>query len=132
MRVNKKAELIKKRIEAYFNSRKSAVLNKEKEPVLDANGQIVYEYVKPLTVTGLARALGFSSREQMLSVRDQKSAEAIASALLTIEEYAEEKLFYKDSFSGTKLFLSVNFPRYQEQEAQSPDPFPDAFDAWAK
>ena len=129
---NRKAAILNEKIADYFNARKSAVLDKNKEPVLDANGDPVYEYVRPLTVTGLANALGFSSREQMLAVRDQKSAEAIASALLRIEEYAEEKLFYKDSFSGTKLFLSVNFPRYQEGTQGAFESFPEAYDSWAK
>ena len=48
-------------------------------------------------------------------------------------EYAEEKLFFKDSFSGTKLFLSVNFPRWRGlSEGEGYEPFPENYDAWAK
>lgn len=129
----KKHEVIRQKIDAYFASRKTPLLAKDGTPVPDADGRAIYEITRPLTVTGLARALGYCSREEMLSERDKKSAEAIASALLAIEEYAEEKLFYKESFSGTKLFLSVNFPRWRTggatEEAES---FPEAYEPWAK
>ena len=36
----------------------------------------------------------------------------IERALLRIESFGEEKLFSKDSFSGTKLFLEKNFSRW--------------------
>ncbi len=123
---------IKRGIDAYFSSRKSPIYQKDGTPKTDEEGNVLCEITRPLTVTGLARALGFQSREEMLSCKDEKSAELIASALLAIEEYAEEKLFYKESFSGTKLFLSVNFPRWKNEAALPSEEFPEAFDAWVK
>lgn len=128
-----KAHKIRAAIDAYFASRKTPQRAKDGTLLLDEDGAPIYEITRPLTVTGLARALGFTSREEMMAVKDKKSAEAIASALLAIEEYAEEKLFYKESFSGTKLFLSVNFERWRaEDRAADADPFPEGFDNWAR
>lgn len=129
----KKHEQIKQDIEAYFASRKTPLCAKDGTPILDEDGRMIYEITRPLTVSGLARSLGFSSREKMLSIKDKKSAEAIASALLAIEEYAEEKLFYKESFAGTKLFLSVNFPRWNATGCEEgAEPFPESFENWAR
>lgn len=127
-----RVRVIQKKINDYLESRKTPLRAKDGTLLTDEEGALLYETTRPLTVTGLARALGFSSREAMLAETDEKSAEAIASALLAIEEFAEEKLFYKESFSGTKLFLSVNFPRWQKEGAREEDEeFPEAFDAWA-
>lgn len=127
-----KAEQYKEKIEAYFAARRAPVCQKDGSVVTDEHGNAILAFTRPPTVTGLCHALGFSSREKMLQVRDKKCAEAIASALLVIEEYAEEKLFSKESFSGTKLFLSVNFPRWREVSHTECEPFPEQFDAWAK
>lgn len=126
-----KAQQTEEKIRAYFAARRRMLCDKNAEPLLSEDGQVLYEFYRAPTVTGLAHALGFSTREQMLAVSDKKSAEAIASALLIIEEYAEEKLFSKESFSGTKLFLSVNFPRWRQAEAAEAEPFPEAYAPWA-
>lgn len=128
----RKYKYLQSKIDAYFKSRKTPVLAKDGTHLCDAGGRPLYEVTRPMTVTGLARALGFCSREEMMAQTDEKSAEAIASALLAIEEYAEEKLFYKESFSGTKLFLSVNFPRWKQEAAPEAEAFPESFDSWAK
>lgn len=127
-----KAEKIQAKIDAYFKSRKTPVRAKDGSVQTDERGEVLWEETRPLTVTGLARALGFSSREEMMAVTDKKSAEAIASALLKVEEAAEEKLFYKESFSGTKLFLSVNFPRWRAETETEEESFPQDFEPWGK
>ncbi|MBR6530697.1 MAG: hypothetical protein IKT43_04705 [Clostridia bacterium] len=128
----KNEKKIQAKIDAYFDSRKSPLRAKDGALLTDEAGHVLYEVTRPLTVTGLCRALGFCSREEMMAVKDEKSAEAIASALLAVEEYAEEKLFYKESFAGTKLFLSVNFPRWRQGETEEADEFPEAYEIWAK
>ncbi len=127
-----KCEKIKEKITAYLESRKTPLRAKDGSVQTDENGKVLLEETRPLTVSGLARALGFSSREEMMAVNDKKSGEANASALLAIEEAAEEKLFYKESFSGTKLFLSVNFPRWREGTVTENEEFPQEFEHWGK
>ena len=127
-----KNEQIKAAIQTYFESRRTPLRAKDGTVQTDEEGRVLYEETRPLTVSGLARALGFSSREEMMATKDKKSAEAIASALLAVEEAAEEKLFYKESFSGTKLFLSVNFPRWREGTVTESEEFPQEFESWGK
>ena len=75
----RKHKYLQARINAYFQSRKTPVLAKDGSHMRDENGRPLYEVTRPMTVTGLARALGFCSREEMLAQTDEKSAEAIAS-----------------------------------------------------
>ena len=58
------------------------------------------------------------SREDLDRITDEKIRALIDRALLRIEESAEEKLFQKDLFQGTKLFLTTNFPRWRGAEPE--------------
>lgn len=118
--VFKGAEDIKAKIERYFRSCEAVqALDDECAPVFDKNGAPVYAVQEvPLTVSGLALALGFGSREELLSYRGKPYAEAaIRSALLRIENYAEERLFDKGQSSGAKYFLEGNFKSWGEEDA---------------
>ena len=89
------AEEINVKIERYFRSCEPVqAVDDECAPMFDKNGAPVYAVQEvPLTVSGLAIALGFGSREELLSYRGKPFAEnAIRSALLRIENYAEERL----------------------------------------
>lgn len=110
-------EDIKNRIERYFHSCEGVqALDDECSPVFDKNGAPVYAVPEsPLTVSGLAMALGFGSREELLSYKGKPYAEAaIRLALLRIENYAEERLFDKGQSSGAKYFLEGNFPSWSD------------------
>ena len=118
--VFKGAEDIRAKIERYFRSCEAVqALDDECAPVFDKNGAPVYAVPEvPLTVSGLALALGFGSREELLSYRGKPYAEAaIRSALLRIENYAEERLFDKGQSSGAKYFLEGNFKSWGEEGA---------------
>ncbi|MGN0598539.1 MAG: terminase small subunit [Oscillospiraceae bacterium] len=111
------AEEVNSKIERYFRSCEPVqALDDECAPVFDKNGAPVYAVQEvPLTVSGLAIALGFGSREELLSYRGKPFAEAaIRSALLRIENYAEERLFDKGQSSGAKYFLEGNFKSWCE------------------
>lgn len=111
------AEEIGEKIERYFRSCEPVqALDDECAPVFDKNGAPVYAVQEvPLTVSGLAIALGFGSREELLSYHGKPFAEnAIRSALLRIENYAEERLFDKGQSSGAKYFLEGNFKSWCE------------------
>ena len=102
----------REKIEAYFASRRIPRLDKNGEICRSAAGEVLYDE-RPCTVSGLVLALGLSRREELDGICDRDVRVLVDRALLRIEESAEEKLFQKDSFQGTKLFLSTNFPRWQ-------------------
>lgn len=111
------AEEVNAKIERYFRSCEPVqAVDDECVPMFDKNGAPVYAVQEvPLTVSGLAIALGFGSREELLSYRGKPFAEnAIRSALLRIENYAEERLFDKGQSSGAKYFLEGNFKAWSE------------------
>jgi len=106
---------LQKRIDEYFNSRMTEQYSKNGELLLDVTGKPVKRVEFPYTLTGLALSLGLDSREALFSFENKEMARLVKMAVMKIEEYAEEKLFSKESFSGVKLFLSVNFERWQDK-----------------
>ncbi len=112
----KTAQEMEKRIKLYFNSRLSPLVDKNGDAVKDASGKAQMKTVLPYTLTGLALALGLESRDELYSFKDEKMQRLVKMAILRIEEYAEERLFSKEAFSGVKLFLSVNFDRWREAD----------------
>ena len=85
--------------------------------LLDDEGKpVVYKGVpviigrRPPTVTGLAYALGFKSRQALLNYQGkEKFNDTITRAKLRIESYTEERLFDKDGVNGAKFSLINNF-----------------------
>ena len=108
----KSVEEIEDKIEQYF-----AIC--EGEPLLDDEGkQIVNKYgcpcwikpPKPPTVTGLALALGFASRQALLNYQAKKEFnDTITRAKSRVEEYAESRLFDRDGSNGAQFSLRNNF-----------------------
>lgn len=108
----KNVEEIEEKIEQYF-----AIC--EGEPLLDDEGkQIVNKYgcpcwikpPKPPTVTGLALALGFASRQALLNYQAKKEFnDTITRAKSRVEEYAESRLFDRDGSNGAQFSLRNNF-----------------------
>ena len=69
----KSKEELEERIEKYFESCKGEVLKDEDgSPVLDKYGQPVIIDRRPPTITGLALALGFASRQALLNYQAKK------------------------------------------------------------
>lgn len=97
----------------YFSSRRQIKRDSEGNPVVAKTGEVLFEE-RPCTVTGIALALGMGRREELFSVKDKKVKALIDRALLRVEENAEEKLFFKETVGGARLFLSVNFKRWAE------------------
>ena len=72
---------------------------------------------KPLTITGLALALGFNSRQTLLNYQGKKEfMDTIMRAKTRIEQYAEERLFDKDGANGAKFSLANNFEGWKEKQ----------------
>lgn len=111
---------LKKRIEGYFRDcRGVAECDEDGNAVYDKNGARIMKIAeKPLTVTGLANAIGFPTRRALLNFRgSERQNDIIDRALSVIEEYGESRLLDKGQFSGAKFFLVNNFAGW----ADSPD-----------
>lgn len=105
-------------IEEYFKACEGEIL-KEKDGtvVLNKYGQPVIVGEKPPTVTGLALALGFNSRQSLLNYQDKPQfMDTITHAKSRIEEYAESRLFDKDGVNGAKFNLINNFKGWKEEK----------------
>ena len=115
----KSKEEIEEKIEQYFREC-------EGEPLLDDDGnQVVNKFgypcyikpPKPPTITGLALALGFTSRMDLLRYQGKKEfCYTITRAKSRVEEYAESRLFDRDGSSGAQFNLRNNFKGWNNLE----------------
>ncbi len=114
----KNKEEMQEKIDQYFKDCEGKVLKDDKnEPIFNKHGQVVIVGQKPLTMTGLARALGFSSRQSLLNYEGKKEfLDTIMRARMRVEEYTEECLFYKESANGAKFSLANNFAGWTEKK----------------
>lgn len=114
----KNKEQIEGLIEQYFKSCEGEILkDRDGEPVFNKYGQPVIVNQRPPTVTGLALALGFSSRQALLNYQAKKEFnDTITRAKSRIEQYAEERLFDRDGANGAKFSLSNNFKGWSEKQ----------------
>lgn len=106
-------------IDKYFEDCKGEILiNKDTgEPYYNKVGQPVIIGEHPPTITGLALALGFVSRQSLLDYTN-KSAEfsdTITRAKAFVEEYTEARLFDRDGSNGAKFSLINNFKGWREK-----------------
>ncbi len=104
--------------DAYFQGCLGKPLyNEEGEAVLDKQGLPVMVGVHPPTVSGLALALGFTARKELLCYRGKKKyRETVERARLRVEEYWESQLFDKDKRQGAEFELRSNFCWGQEED----------------
>lgn len=114
----KSVKEMQKAIDKYFEDCKGEVLT-------DADGNVMYDKYgcpivvgsRPLTVTGLALALGFASRQALLNYQAKEEFnDTITRAKTRIEQYAEERLFDKDGANGAKFSLANNFSGWAEKQ----------------
>ena len=71
---------------------------------------------KPPTITGLALALGFSTRQSLLNYQGKKEfVDTITRAKSFVEKYAEERLFDREGVQGAKFSLVNNFKGWSEK-----------------
>ena len=90
------------------------------EVLMDKYGEVLLVGRHPPTVTGLARALGFTSRQSLLEYQAKAEfADTVTRLKLQIEEYAEERLFDKDGQRGAEFSLKYNFRWAHEEKDDS-------------
>lgn len=119
----KTKEEIQEKIDAYFKDCEGELLlDAEGNPMLDKYGNAVRVGVRPLTITGLALALGFNTRQSLLNYQGKEEfVDTILRAKAKIEQYAEERLFDKDGSNGAKFSLANNFEGWKEKQSIEAD-----------
>ena len=108
-------------IERYFKDCEGHPLTDDNgDTVYDKNGSPVIIGVHPPTVTGLALALGFKTRQSLLNyqARTDKFNDIITVAKSRCEEYAESRLYDRDGVNGAKFSLMNNFKGWREKHAE--------------
>lgn len=119
----KSKEEIEEKIEQYFEDCKGEILRDVKgEPVLNKQGKVIMIGQKPPTITGLALALGFASRQALLNYQGKKEFnDTITRAKSRVEEYAESRLFDRDGSNGAQFSLRNNFKGWNGEQDKSDD-----------
>ncbi len=112
------AEEMQEKIDAYFEECKGRVLKDDEQGIIrDKNGIPIFVDVRPPTITGLALALGFNSRQALLNYQAKEEFyDTIMRAKAKVECYAEERLFDKDGANGAKFSLANNFDGWKEKQ----------------
>ena len=78
-------------------------------------GKVIYEQVKPLTMSGLGNALGVSRQTLLDYKAKEEFSDTIRQARRIVEQYAEERLFDREGVQGAKFSLINNFLRWSDK-----------------
>lgn len=108
---------LEEKINEYFKKCEGEVLkDKDGDPIYDKYGNPVIIGQKPPTVTGLALALGFKSRQSLLNYQDtEEFFDTITRAKMVIEEYNEMRLYDREGVNGAKFNLINNFKGWSDK-----------------
>ena len=111
---------MQEKIDAYFEACEGEPFRyKNGEPMRNKNGQIIYDDRRPPTVTGLALALGFTSRQALLNYQNKPEfVDTVTRAKARCEQYAEERLYDKEGSGGAQFSLRANFGWQDKPEQQ--------------
>ena len=110
---------MQKKIDEYFESCEGQLVrDADGNPMIDKWGNAIIINQRPPTVTGLALALGFNSRQTLLNYQGKKAfRDMITRAKSMVEMYTEERLFDKDGSNGAKFSLQFNFKGWREEKS---------------
>lgn len=106
-------------IDEYFKSCMKKKMHPSGMPVIDANGNYIYEFYRPPTMSGLAVALDIDRKTLLNYSKDDQFFPTILRARMKIEMFTEEKLFEKETCNGSKFSLSNNFGWAEKQEVKA-------------
>lgn len=114
---------MQKKIDAYFEDCQGHPITDENGNVMtDKYGEPVIIGKRPLTITGLALALGFNTRKSLLEYQGKAEfVNTILRAKAIVEQYAEERLYDKDGANGAKFSLANNFEGWREKQSIEAD-----------
>lgn len=103
-------EEMQEKIDAYFRDCDGKLLTDEAGKPVFVNGVPVIVGKHPPTMTGLALALGFATRQSICNYRKKAAFEkALTIARSRVEMYTEERLFDRQGCLGAKFSLILNF-----------------------
>lgn len=113
----KTPEAMQEVIDEYFKDCEGKILkDSQGEPVFDKFRKPVMINHRPPTVTGLALALGFTTRQALLNYQAKpRFVDTVTRAKSRCEDYAETRLFDRDGAMGAKFSLSNNFKGWSEK-----------------
>ena len=113
----KKPDEMQAKIEEYFKNCEGEILrDKDGKPVVNKKGIVYLTKPRPPTITGLALALGFTSRQALLNYQcKEKFFDTVTRAKARVELYNEEALYTKEGCNGAKFNLSNNFDGWAEK-----------------
>lgn len=119
-------EELQAKIDAYFAGCEGKALTDAAGNVCrDKYGCPIIIDAHPPTVTGLALALGFTSRQALLNYQAKKDfVDTITRAKSRVEEYAEARLFDRDGVQGAKFNLMNNFKGWSDRPREEPEDVP--------
>ena len=111
------AEQMQELIDKYFEECDGKpFLDKDGNPVRNKDGKIIRDDRRPYTVTGLALALGFTSRQALLNYQGKEEfVDTITRAKARVERYSEERLYDNNGANGAKFALANNFKGWSEK-----------------
>lgn len=109
-------EQMQELIDKYFDDCAGTELkDRDGDTIVDKYGVPVIIGQHPPTITGLALALGFSSRQSLLNYQGKgEFFDTISRAKLKIEQYTEERLFDREGVNGAKFSLTNNFKGWKD------------------
>lgn len=112
------AEEMQEKIDAYFASCEPELLRDgDGTPMLNKNGEPIYVGGRPMTIQGLALALGFTSRQSLLNYKAKREfVDTVTRARLRVEQYAAERLFDRDAQRGAQFTLAYGFGYARDAE----------------
>lgn len=105
-------------IDAYFaECAEKPILDGDGNVLTDKNGKPVCYPAKPPTITGLALALGFNSRQALLNYQAKPEYhDTVTRAKSRVEEFAEQMLYSPGAANGAKFNLTNNFEGWTEKQ----------------
>ena len=114
----KTPEEMQAKIDVYFDACMGEYITDDEGNLMtDKYGHPVKTKERPLTITGLALALGFNGRQSLLNYEGKPEfMDTIKRAKAKVEQYAEERLFDKEGVNGAKFNLSNNFKGWSEKQ----------------
>ena len=112
------AEEMQEAIDSYFSSCMIIKFQGDK-PCKDRNGNYIFEFYRPPTMSGLAVALDIDRKTLLNYSKKDQFLPTIRRAKMKIEMFTEEKLFEKETCNGSKFSLSNNFGWAEKQEVKA-------------
>lgn len=114
----KTPEELQTAIDKYFKDCEGIkALDENGNPITTKYGYLYKVEPKPLTMSGLAIAIGFLDRSALLNYGEKEEFyHTVRAARAKIEQYAESRLFDKDGANGAKFSLANNFKAWKEKQ----------------